>query len=214
MVRRRRPPSQTWRTFLANHVTEIMAADFFVVPDFFTFEIGEAMAELNQAPEEGARFPVDARLDGRTFVKFHVDLGVGDDVLELLENVQGEDWLGFAGISAVVVPALSMEQHWAEKFHAYTRPHEPTNSRVGDLVDLVLILEQHRLSSDRVREAVDSTLARRRTHPVPTVIPAPPADWAKPLAELAAACRLDYTPTTAYERVENFWRTAASPQRT
>jgi putative transposase len=26
------PPSQTWRTFLANHVGEIMAADFFVVP--------------------------------------------------------------------------------------------------------------------------------------------------------------------------------------
>ena len=26
----RRPPSQTWRTFLANHVDQIMAADFFV----------------------------------------------------------------------------------------------------------------------------------------------------------------------------------------
>jgi putative transposase len=32
MVRRRRPPSQTWRTFLANHVGQVMAADFFVVP--------------------------------------------------------------------------------------------------------------------------------------------------------------------------------------
>jgi transposase InsO family protein len=32
MPRRRRPPSQTWRTFLANHVDQIMAADFFVVP--------------------------------------------------------------------------------------------------------------------------------------------------------------------------------------
>jgi putative transposase len=32
MVRRRRPPSQTWRTFLANHVTQIMTADFFVLP--------------------------------------------------------------------------------------------------------------------------------------------------------------------------------------
>jgi hypothetical protein len=32
MVRRRRPPSQTWRTFLANHVSQIVAADFFVVP--------------------------------------------------------------------------------------------------------------------------------------------------------------------------------------
>jgi hypothetical protein len=32
LVRPRRPPSQFWRTFLANHVHQIMAADFFVVP--------------------------------------------------------------------------------------------------------------------------------------------------------------------------------------
>jgi putative transposase len=32
MVRRRQPPSQTWRTFLANHMGQMMAADFFVVP--------------------------------------------------------------------------------------------------------------------------------------------------------------------------------------
>ena len=32
MARRRRPPSQTWRTFLGNHVGQIVAADFFVVP--------------------------------------------------------------------------------------------------------------------------------------------------------------------------------------
>ena len=32
MPRRRHPPSQTWRTFLANHVDQIAAADFFVVP--------------------------------------------------------------------------------------------------------------------------------------------------------------------------------------
>src|SRR5262245_27900415 len=32
MVRRRRPPSQTWRTFLTTHVGQIVAADFFVVP--------------------------------------------------------------------------------------------------------------------------------------------------------------------------------------
>jgi putative transposase len=32
MVRHPRPTSQTWRTFLANHVGQIMAADFFVVP--------------------------------------------------------------------------------------------------------------------------------------------------------------------------------------
>jgi putative transposase len=32
MTRRQRPPSQTWRTFLATHVHQIVAADFLVVP--------------------------------------------------------------------------------------------------------------------------------------------------------------------------------------
>jgi putative transposase len=32
MGRRREPPSQTWQTFLRNHVDQIVAADFFVVP--------------------------------------------------------------------------------------------------------------------------------------------------------------------------------------
>src|SRR5215211_3026303 len=32
MRRHSRPPSQTWRTFLTNHATQIMAVDFFVVP--------------------------------------------------------------------------------------------------------------------------------------------------------------------------------------
>jgi hypothetical protein len=32
MVRHRPPPSQTWRTFLSNHVKELVSADFFIVP--------------------------------------------------------------------------------------------------------------------------------------------------------------------------------------
>ena len=32
MIRHRKPPSQTWRTFLENHVSDIAAIDFFVVP--------------------------------------------------------------------------------------------------------------------------------------------------------------------------------------
>lgn len=32
MVRHRRPPSQTWRTFLENHVKTLVSVDFFTVP--------------------------------------------------------------------------------------------------------------------------------------------------------------------------------------
>jgi hypothetical protein len=32
MIRRRRPPSQTWRTFLENHLKNMVSVDFFTVP--------------------------------------------------------------------------------------------------------------------------------------------------------------------------------------
>jgi putative transposase len=32
MVRSRKPPSQTWSTFLQNHLTQMVSIDFFTVP--------------------------------------------------------------------------------------------------------------------------------------------------------------------------------------
>ena len=176
------------------------------LPDFFVFEVGEATLTLDQAPEGGARFPVDARLDGRSFVKFHVDLGAGDEVLEPLDEITGEDWLGFADIARIVVPALSVEQHWAEKLHAYTRPREGrTNTRVKDLVDLVLLIEREALAPDRVLDSVAATFARRRTHEVPRELPVPPAGWEKPFAALAEECQLAHSSGTAHATVSRFW---------
>jgi hypothetical protein len=49
-------------------------------------------------------------MDGRTFTKFHVDVGVGDIIIELLETLTPTDWLDFADISAVNIYAISKEQ--------------------------------------------------------------------------------------------------------
>lgn len=46
--------------------------------DFFVFIIGEPTMDLDGAPYGGSRFPVEARLDGRSFARFHLDLGFGD----------------------------------------------------------------------------------------------------------------------------------------
>jgi len=38
LVRSRKPPSQTWRTFLDNHVKSLVSVDFFTVPTL-TFQL-------------------------------------------------------------------------------------------------------------------------------------------------------------------------------
>src|SRR4029077_17530073 len=43
--------------------------------DFIVYTIGEPISDLDAAPYGGARFPVEARLDGRVFVGFHLDVG-------------------------------------------------------------------------------------------------------------------------------------------
>ena len=64
--------------------------------DYFELLVGEAREELDGAPEGGSRYPVEARMDGRVFARFHVDVGIGDEVMEPLEVVEGRDWLGLA----------------------------------------------------------------------------------------------------------------------
>ena len=181
--------------------------------DYFTFIVAEESLVLGQVPAGGSRFPVDARLDGRTFVKFHVDLGLGDEVLEPTERLSGEDWLGFAGIPPVNVPALSVEQHWAEKLHAYTLPREgATNSRVKDLVDLLMLIEGPGLRPDVLQTAVRATFTRRATHSVPTLIPTPPRSWEKPFAALARECGMAETAESAQARVARFWHAIETEQ--
>ena len=47
VVRPRKPPSQTWRTFLASHFPDIAACDFFTVPTV-TFRVLHVLIGLGQ----------------------------------------------------------------------------------------------------------------------------------------------------------------------
>jgi len=173
--------------------------------DGFAFLIGTAMMDLDGAPYGGARYPVDARMDGRTFARFHLDAGVGDRVLEPVETLRPRDWLAFAGVPAATFPALPAEQQFAEKYHAYTfvRPGRP-NSRVRDLVDMVLLIRNSKLDAERLRKALRATFKRRGSHPIPREMPEPPSSWNAPFASLAKECRLALTLEEAVPEVRNF----------
>jgi hypothetical protein len=161
----------------------------FDLGDSFEFIIGEPTMDLDAAPYGGSRYPVEARMAGRRFAQFHLDASAGDVLREPYETLEGRDWLGFADLPRAKVSAVSREEQFAEKLHAYTLPRQGRpNTRVKDLVDLVLLSVSGTLDAARVRENVASTFHRRATHPVPATLPPPPEAWREPFAELASEC--------------------------
>lgn len=172
--------------------------------DFFTFEIAPAMMGLDGAPYGGARFPANALLDGRSFVKFHIDIGVGDVVLGPLDTTQSRDWLAFAEIPPAKYPTISSEQHFAEKLHAYTLPRAVPNTRVRDLVDMVLLI-QSGLDKKRTAEAMQATFKRRKTHEEPPELAPPPERWKEAYSDMAELCGLSPDIRLAFETVNAFY---------
>jgi hypothetical protein len=177
--------------------------------DFFVYVIGEAMMDLNVPAYGGARFPVEARIDGRRFVNFHIDIAVGDVLVEPLDRLPGRGWLDFAGIAPTLIQAISAEQQFAEKLHAYTLPRQNANSRVRDLLDMLLLVEAGKLSRTRTAQAIMTTFEKRNTHSVPGELIPPPTTWAKPFAALAAECAVSDSVEHAFEKVRVFLDTLA-----
>ncbi|MCZ2076474.1 MAG: nucleotidyl transferase AbiEii/AbiGii toxin family protein, partial [Bryobacterales bacterium] len=156
-------------------------------------------------PYGGARFPIEARMGGRIFARFHLDAGIGDAVIQPVEAIECRDWLGFAGITAPQVQTISREQQFAEKLHAYTLSRRTTNSRVKDLVDLALLIESGGLSPQETAAAMRVTFERRRTHEIPSALPEPPKDWQGRFQTLAQECQLEGDMDTVFSRVEEFF---------
>ena len=192
-------------------VREMLQSDVGIdLNDWFEYQIGSPIMDLTAAPYGGARYPVEARMDKRIFSRFHLDVGIGDVVMHPLEVVFCRDWLGFAGIETSSVRTISREQQIAEKIHAYTLPRTSANSRVKDLVDLVLLIESGGLDQQRVLNALRLTFKRRRTHDLPDQLTPPPETWRVPFQSLAEECGLLADVATAFVRVAQYLETVLS----
>ena len=176
--------------------------------DGFEFMIGRPKEEPIGAPGGGVRCSVEARLAGRTFAKFHLDVGLGDAVLGQPDQVEGSALLSFAGIPAAHVALYPVAQQFAEKVHAYTFPwKDRDNTRVKDLVDLVLLVHSGLLEPERVRRALRATFEMRGTHPLVSRLPEAPQDWTEPYAVLAQELELPaLTLQEAHAYLDNYWQ--------
>ena len=199
-------PTRDWDANASTVLEALREVGLLDLGDFFTFVFGDAVQDLDAAPYGGARFPVDTRLAGRSFVKFHLDVSTGDVLREPYESLSGRDWLGFAGIASTGFRAVSPEEQFAEKLHAYTLPRVGReNTRVKDLVDLVLLIERTTMNAARLPKAIRETFQRRKTHEIPPALASPPVSWSKPFAELAVECGLAPNMEGQFELVAKFF---------
>ena len=173
--------------------------------DWFVFRVGAQTADLHAAPLGGARFHVEAHVDNRLFARFNLDVGLGDAVVSEPEWVTGHELLSFAGIPPARIALLPIDQQFAEKIHAYSLPRDQP-SRVRDLVDLVLLIENGLPAREQVILALHATFDRRATHPLPPQLDQPPESWREAYAALAAEHNVRYaTIETAYAYLVAYW---------
>lgn len=176
--------------------------------DYLTYRIAAARTELQGAPLGGGRFPVEVRMAGRVFGAFHIDVGIGDALSGVPEQLQGEDLLAFADLAPARALAIPKAQQFAEKLHAYTYPWaDRTNTRSRDLVDLLMLLERDRPRIDDIRTVLLATFAARGTHPIPDRLPPPPTVWAEEFATMTAEVQLSTTELdVGFSKLAAFWQ--------
>lgn len=156
--------------------------------DFFDFEVRRTPAFDAAAGFHAVRYTVRADLAGSRFEQFPVDIALSESSPIQAEPLLSANSLEFADVVALQLPVLSLEQHVAEKLHAYTGTFghdERESTRVKDLVDLVLIGQLAALDATRLRQALAVTFERRARQPLPNALPSPPSSWARPYAVLA-----------------------------
>jgi hypothetical protein len=158
--------------------------------DFMTFEVQIDPEQPEMLGDGllyvGQRFRAECRLAGKVYGQpFGVDVAFGDPILGEPETIVAEDLLAFVGVAPPKLRVYPVESHIAEKLHAYTLPRRILNTRVKDLPDLALLAQIGPLHAQRVRAALQQTFGFRATHPLPTRLPDPPAEWDAPYARMA-----------------------------
>jgi predicted nucleotidyltransferase component of viral defense system len=156
------------------------------IGDRFTFALERADEETD-LPGGGQRWRVAATLAGRIFERTVIDVAFAAAPVQAPDQITTSGLLEFAGIGAVEVPTLAIEQHLAEKLHAYTRTYAGgrPSTRVKDLVDVVVIANTSVIGAAKLTEAITVIFERRAEHAVPAALPEPPAEWATPWRRLA-----------------------------
>jgi hypothetical protein len=192
-----REMQQTVLTEALQEITKIDAGDYFE----FHLEVEKSLPGFGKG---GIRCMVKCLIDGQAWSTFQLDAVVQDKTVFPKESLAGDPFLSFAGIEPLKLMVPIKEEVFAEKIHAYTTPRENENTRVKDMLDLALLIEDG-LDSKKARQAVAGVFDIRQTHPAPDILPVPPESWRNIFAELVKDTKIELTLAEAFKRVSNFY---------
>ncbi len=122
---------------------------------------------------------VAARLAGKPFGGVQLDVSPRAHELGDTDRVALPNSLDFASIPTPVVEIVDVHRHAAEKLHAMLRDFgDRENTRVRDLVDLVILIEHGMLDPATVAAATRQVFSERdAVEPPPAVLPPLPESW-------------------------------------
>jgi hypothetical protein len=124
------------------------------------------------------RSGIAADLAGKPFGRVQLDISPRGHELEQTDVVPLPNSLAFAGIDTPTIEIVDLHRHAAEKYHAMLKDFgERENSRVRDLVDLVILCEHDQLDPTRLRDFVARVWREREDADPPPHLPALPLSW-------------------------------------
>lgn len=180
-----------WGAPEAEAAEALLTAAAAALDDFFYFEI-DRTATTPDLGGGGLRYRAVASVAGRVFEELIIDVGFAGEPVMAPDRLFTPGALSFAGIDPVSVPVAPLEQHLAEKLHAYSRTYgDQPSSRPKDLIDMLLIADLARFDGGRLRQIIEAVFTVRATHPVPGGLATPPESWRAPHRALALELGLD-----------------------
>lgn len=168
-----------------------------LMPDPYGDQFELTVGSVEQLKDGGSisstwRVKVDAVLAGKPFGRIQVD--ISQRTIELLrtERVPLPNSLEFAQVAAPHIEIIDIHRHAAEKFHAMFKDYgDRENSRVRDLVDLVILTEHRLIDPDALRGEVQTVWMEREGSSPPVRFLDLPNSWKRSYENQAAELELD-----------------------
>ena len=176
---------------LRDRLVEALGAD----PDGDRFVL--TVGPMKEMMEDGSglatwRVKVTAKLADREFGRIQVDVSPRVGELSRTELVQLPNSLEFAEVTTPQVEIIDVHRHAAEKYHGMSKDFgDRENSRVRDLVDLVILREHELLEPPDLASELRDVWEERNGSDPPPQLPDLPGSWRLRYERQAAELDLD-----------------------